>query len=100
MENYPTKPGDEPVDPIVIVDCGVLALDDPSLAEESAAGADGDIYEDYPDDDDRDTENPQVALDIAKNIREVANKLFKAGKVDVAFEKYQSMSSTFALWLS
>ena len=76
----------------MIAACGVLSPDDPSLAEETKA-ADGDPYEDYPDDDDHDTQNPEIALKIAGDIREVGNKLFKEGKPDVAFQKYLSMSS-------
>jgi peptidyl-prolyl isomerase D len=49
-----------------------------------------DPYEDYPSDEDRDTENPEVALEIAKAVREVGNKLFKEGKVDEALQKYES----------
>ncbi|RDB17075.1 Peptidyl-prolyl cis-trans isomerase D [Hypsizygus marmoreus] len=87
MENYPTSSGDVPTSPIVIADCGVLSSDDPSLAE--TGPVDGDAYEDYPDDEDRDVQKPEIALDIAKTIREVGNKLFKEGKVDEALQKYQ-----------
>ena len=88
IENYPTANGDVPTSPIVISSCGVLSPDDPSLAE--AAAVDGDPYEDYPDDEDRDVQNPEIALDIAKTVREVGNKLFKEGKTDLALQKYQS----------
>jgi len=88
IENYPTASGDVPTDPIIIADCGVLAPDDPSLHE--SMNQDGDIYEDYPVDEDRDTENPEVALQIAKVVREVGNKLFKEGKIEAALQKYQS----------
>lgn len=88
IENYPTATGDVPTSPIVISSCGVLSPDDPSLTE--AAAADGDSYEDYPDDEDRDVQNPEIALDIAKTVREVGNKLFKEGKPDLALRKYQS----------
>ncbi|KAJ7595017.1 peptidyl-prolyl cis-trans isomerase [Mycena floridula] len=87
MENYPTGSGDVPEAPIVISKCGVLSPDDPSLVEDAASGSDP--YEDYPDDEDRDTQNPEVALEIAKNIREVGNKLFKEGNIHVALDKYQ-----------
>lgn len=88
IENYPTSSGDIPDAPIVIAECGVLKPDDPSLTE-TPPWADGDPYEDYPDDDDHDTQQPEVALEISKNIREVATKLYKEGKVELALQKYQ-----------
>ncbi|KAJ3760007.1 peptidyl-prolyl cis-trans isomerase [Lentinula raphanica] len=86
IENYPTSNGDKPTSPIVIEDCGELTPDDPSL---SITADEGDSYEDYPDDDDHDISNPQVAYDIAKSIRELGNKLFKEGKTNEALAKYQ-----------
>ncbi|KAG6808493.1 hypothetical protein H0H92_003962 [Tricholoma furcatifolium] len=87
IENYPTSSGDVPTAPIVIADCGVLSSDDPSLSESTENH--GDVYEDYPDDEDRDTQKPEIALEIAKAVREIGNKLFKEGKVDEALVKYQ-----------
>jgi peptidyl-prolyl isomerase D len=75
----------------------VLSPDDPSLLD--TASADGDVYEDYPDDEDRDVRNPEIALDIAKAVREIGNKLFKEGKIDLALEKYQSKcEDCFFFW--
>lgn len=73
----------------MIADCGLLALDDPSLKEERVGGGE-DPYEDFPMDEDRDTENPQVALEIARVVRDVGNKLFKEGKTEDALYKYES----------
>lgn len=73
----------------------MLSPDDPSLTE-TAAAVEGDSYEDYPDDDDRDVQNPEIALGIAKEIRELGNKLFKEGKTELALAKYQS-EKTFLL---
>ncbi|KAG6840300.1 hypothetical protein C0991_007661 [Blastosporella zonata] len=87
IENYPTSSGDVPSSPIVIADSGVLSPDDPSLAE--VAVTDGDAYEDYPDDEDRDAQKPEIALEIAKAVRELGNKLFKEGKTEQALNKYQ-----------
>ena len=91
IENYPTSSGDVPTSPISIAACGVLSPDDPSLTS-TPTPADGDPYEDFPDDDERDVQNPEVALSIAKDIREIGNKLFKEGNVEPALEKYQSLS--------
>lgn len=61
---------------------------DPFLTENSSA--DSDKYEDFPEDDDHDVQNPQVALSIAKEIREIGNKRFKEGNARDALLKYQS----------
>lgn len=92
IENYPTSSGDVPEAPIVIANCGQLPSDDPSLKDEPQAQS-GDPYEDYPVDEDRDTEDPKVALEIAGVVREVGNKLFKEGKTEEALQKYQSEPS-------
>lgn len=88
-----------PVEPCVIVDCGQLAPEDPALSQPMAA--DGDVYEDYPEDQDpvegQDvSQAPPVALRIAKEVREVGNRLFKEGKYEDALHKYQSKSGSLA----
>jgi peptidyl-prolyl isomerase D len=89
IENFPTTSGDVPTAPIVIADCGVLSPED--LAQFSATKSDKvDPYEDYPTDEDRNTEKPEVALQIAKDVREYGNQLFKEGKTEEALQKYQS----------
>ncbi|KJA23928.1 hypothetical protein HYPSUDRAFT_184637 [Hypholoma sublateritium FD-334 SS-4] len=88
IENYPTSTGDVPTTPITIADCGILSPDDPSLKEDPESLV-GDPYEDYPVDEDRDTENVEIALQIAKAVREIGNKLFKEGKTEEALQKYQ-----------
>ncbi|OJT06804.1 Peptidyl-prolyl cis-trans isomerase D [Trametes pubescens] len=92
VENTETASGDVPVEPCVIADCGEISPDDPSLAEPAAA--DGDVYEDYPEDQDpvdgQDVlASPETALKIARSVREVGNKLFKEGKHEDALRKYQ-----------
>ncbi|KAJ7789132.1 peptidyl-prolyl cis-trans isomerase [Mycena olivaceomarginata] len=57
IEHTPTSTGDAPLAPVAIADCGVLAPDDPRLAAE-APSADGDAHEDFPEDDDADTQDP------------------------------------------
>ena len=89
IENYTTTSGDVPTAPIVIADCGVLSPEE--LAQLSTTKSDKvDPYEDYPTDEDRNTENPEVALQIAKDVREFGNQLFKEGKTEEALQKYQS----------
>ena len=93
-ENTPTAEGDVPKSPCVIAGCGQLPPDDPSLAEEPVA-ADGDPFEDYPEDQgpvegEDVNEKPEAALKVAKQVRETGNKLFKEGKTEEALAKYQS----------
>lgn len=93
VENTPTASGDVPNAPCVIVACGQLAPDDPSLSEISA-GLGDDPYEDYPEDQDpvdgQDViEKPEAALRVAREVREIGNKLFKEGKAEEALAKYQ-----------
>jgi len=93
IENHPTSSGDVPTAPCTIADCGQLKPSDLSLSEVTTS-ADGDPYEDYPEDQDplpegSPQEKPEVSLQIAKTIREMGNKLFKEGKIDLALAKYQ-----------
>lgn len=89
IENFPTANGDVPTEPIVIAKAGLLAPDDPSLTA-APESQDGDTYEDFPDDEDRDVQKPEIALQIAKDVREIGNKLFKEGQYEGALTKYQS----------
>jgi peptidyl-prolyl isomerase D len=59
------------------------------LSEEAGA-KDGDIYADYPQDEDRDVDEPAIALEIASAVKEVGTKLFKEGRTNEALEKFQS----------
>ena len=94
IENHPTSAGDVPTEPCTIAACGQLDPSDPSLSE-AARGADGDPYEDYPADQDALSDGdvhsqPEVALRVAREIREIGNKLFKEGKAAEALAKYRS----------
>jgi peptidyl-prolyl isomerase D len=91
IENYPTTSQDAPTSPITIASAGVLSPDDPCLTV-TAEPADGDAYEDFPDDEDQNIQDPEVALKIAREIREIANKLFKEGNAEAALAKYQSQN--------
>jgi len=89
VENYPTSSGDAPKVPITITDCGQLSPNDPSLVLDPAASPDGDIFEDYPEDDSHDTQNPAVALEIATKLREIGAAAWKEGKVESALKKWR-----------
>jgi len=86
IENTPTSNGDAPQAPVVITNSGEISADDPSLTETTA---EGDPYEDYPDDEDRDLSKPEAVIGIAQAVREVGNKLYKEGKIEEALQKYQ-----------
>ncbi|KXN92910.1 Peptidyl-prolyl cis-trans isomerase D [Leucoagaricus sp. SymC.cos] len=88
IENNPTSSGDVPQAAVVITDSGELSPDDPSLTQQEVV-AEGDPYEDYPDDEERDLSKPETVIEIAKAIREVGNKLYKEGKTEEALGKYQ-----------
>ncbi|KDQ56674.1 hypothetical protein JAAARDRAFT_36162 [Jaapia argillacea MUCL 33604] len=89
IENFPKSSGDVPTSPIVIASCGELSPNDPSLVAE-AVGADGDPYEDYPDDETaKDVEDAEVVLGIVKDLKEIGSKLWKEGKIDAALNKWK-----------
>jgi peptidyl-prolyl isomerase D len=88
VENYSTSSGDVPSDPIVITDSGELEPSDPSLTEPVVA-SDGDPYEDYPDDDHRNTQDPAVALEAARLLRELGTARWKEGLAADALDKWQ-----------
>lgn len=94
IENQPTTSGDAPLQPCVIAASGELDPSDSSLSE-VPVNTDSDPYEDWPDDQDpladgNVQEKPEVALRVAREIREVGNKLFKQGNTSEALSKYQS----------
>jgi peptidyl-prolyl isomerase D len=91
LESVETKPGDAPVETVVIAKSGELKEgEDDGVAPKT--NEDGDSYEDYPQDDDADVQNDvELTLKVAGEIRAIANKLFKEGKVEAALTKYQSL---------
>jgi peptidyl-prolyl isomerase D len=72
----------------VITDSGELSPSDPSLTE-SVVASDGDPYEDYPDDDPHDTQDPAVALEAARVLRELGTARWKEGLAADALDKWQ-----------
>ncbi|VDB96525.1 unnamed protein product [Peniophora sp. CBMAI 1063] len=89
VENYPTSDGDKPTAPIVIEDCGTLSPDDPCLVIDASSSPDGDIYEDYPEDDTHDTQDLAVALEIAAKLREIGATYWKNGDSETALKKWR-----------
>ncbi|KAJ3485092.1 hypothetical protein NLI96_g5198 [Meripilus lineatus] len=94
VENHPTSTGDVPTEPCTIVASGQLDPSDPSLSAAEGTAVDGDPFEEYPDDQDKlpdgsVQENPEVALRVAGEIRQIGNKFYKEGKLEEALGKYQ-----------
>ncbi|CAG8782466.1 18662_t:CDS:2, partial [Acaulospora morrowiae] len=84
IENNPTISNDKPIKDVEIVDCGELKEDENIETTESA---DGDIYEDWPDDQPEKSE-PKELLQIAKKVKEIGNDYFKKSDYSTAFKKY------------
>ncbi|KAF3932128.1 Phosphatase [Dactylellina cionopaga] len=88
MEETKTDPSDKPGRPIIIQDCGELP---PGVSGELEKGDDGtgDKYEDFPEDGGLEDADVPTALKIASEIKEIGNKVFKSGDIDMGIEKYQ-----------
>ncbi|KAI8074676.1 peptidyl-prolyl cis-trans isomerase D [Gongronella butleri] len=83
MENQPTS-SDKPLEDVVITDCGEI----PEGADDGVqVPADGDAYEDFPEDENPELE-PSEILEIAGKIKAIGNDYFKKGEFDDAFKKY------------
>lgn len=92
IENIPTQGSDSPVKPCIIADCGELTGDAYELSTKKVPDETGDPYEDFPDDM-RESENAVLpaaeVLKIAGELKELGNKAFKAGKIQLGIDKYQ-----------
>lgn len=82
LENTTTVAQDQPEQPCVIEDCGVLE----SLPA-VVPPADGDMYPDYPEDNDPALNEKQLA-ETGEAIRQLGNNAFKAGQHEAAVAKY------------
>ncbi|KAL5478566.1 CPR6 [Sanghuangporus weigelae] len=87
IEHHPTTSADVPTVPFTIAACGQLSPDDPSVT--GSDKAEEDPYEDYPKDDEREMNKPEVCLEIATNLKALGNTKFKVGDVEGALEKWQ-----------
>lgn len=89
VENTSTGENDKPVDEVVITDCGQL---DTSYQVDTSKADDGtgDIYEDYPDDDENvDNNKPEKGYEVCLKLKEIGTTLFKNQKKELALSKYQ-----------
>ncbi|KAF8336448.1 peptidyl-prolyl cis-trans isomerase [Cantharellus anzutake] len=91
MENTPTASGDAPILPVKIAKAGELKPDeDDGTVTYRNPDLPSSKYEDYPDDETSiDVQNVEAVINIAREIREDSNSLFKAGKYNEALDQYQ-----------
>lgn len=90
IENIPTQPGDAPVEEVKVADCGVLSEEEFSAMQNAESTQDGDVYEDWPEDDESLEDKPEQALKIAAALKNIGTDYFKKGDFVSALEKYQS----------
>lgn len=91
MEQVKTLSTGEPIESVLIVNCGVWTegMDVP-VADASYDSRGGDIFEEYPDDDTHiDKESSELVYDAALKIKESGTLLYKAGETQLAFYKYR-----------
>ncbi|EWC46586.1 peptidyl-prolyl cis-trans isomerase D [Drechslerella stenobrocha 248] len=87
MEETRTDTQDRPGRPIVIQDCGELPPGDSGVIDKADDGT-GDIYEDFPEDAGEELD-VAASLKIATAIKDIGNKVFKSGDLEMGLEKYQ-----------
>ncbi|GIZ42750.1 hypothetical protein CKM354_000600800 [Cercospora kikuchii] len=92
VENNPTGSNDKPEKDVVIEDCGELPEGtDISEFTKKAPDSTGDTYEDFPEDQEKAGEEWKGTeiVEIATNLKEMGNKAFKAGELELGLSKYQ-----------
>ncbi|KAI9324669.1 cyclophilin-like domain-containing protein [Zopfochytrium polystomum] len=89
IENLPTGANDKPNEAVVIADAGVYAEGEDPLAQTgTAAPEDGDVYEEYPEDQGGE-KTPEALLRIAGEVKGFGNAHFKKGALKEAVAKYE-----------
>jgi len=90
IENTPTASGDMPIQPVTIIKAGELAPGEDDGTDLFKSTKVGSAYEDYPDDEDSvDVQTVRVVVNIAREIREAGNTLFKEGSIEDAIMEYR-----------
>ncbi|RIA97345.1 peptidyl-prolyl cis-trans isomerase D [Glomus cerebriforme] len=84
IENNPTGANDRPIKKVTIVDCGELKEDEDDGV---SVPADGDIYEDWPEDESGPS-SPENLLETAQKVKDIGNDYFKKGDYLNANKKY------------
>jgi len=90
IEYTQTAPGDAPVKDVKIEDCGELAGDEAVSADVQEPDEFGDKHADFPQDWEGEGDiDAKSVLAIATACKDYGTKAFKAGKLQVALDKYQ-----------
>ena len=69
-------------------DCGELTGDDAESAGKKQPDSTGDPYEDFPEDQSKEFKGPEI-VQIATELKDIGNKAFKSGDLNLALDKYQ-----------
>lgn len=96
IEQMKTDATDRPGKPVVIADCGQLSGPE-ALASTATEDNTGDKYEDFPIDEDPDMKGTTIAR-IAAELKDIGNKAFGAGDLELGLDKYQKALRYLAAW--
>lgn len=89
IEALPTGENDKPVSPVVITSCGALSSSDP-LPSANPNAVEGDKYEEYPaDEENLKEEDVARHLEIAKALKDIGTREFKAGNPTGAYSVWE-----------
>merc|ERR1711977_374376 len=92
VENTPVGESDKPKQDVIIADCGELpAGTDVAEFTKKAPDMTGDAYEDFPEDQLKQGEEWKGTeiVRIASELKEMGNKAFKSGELELGLSKYQ-----------
>ncbi|KAJ3317867.1 hypothetical protein HDU93_004036, partial [Gonapodya sp. JEL0774] len=90
IENTPKGDNDRPLQPCTITECGQLPESyDPFAPSEAVTPADGDGFEEYPEDESAKEKNAKWALDIGSTVKTAGNQYFKQADLSTALSKYE-----------
>merc|ERR1712115_70840 len=92
VENTPVGDSDKPKQDVIIADCGELpAGTDIAEFTKKAPDMTGDAYEDFPEDQLKQGEEWKGTeiVRIASELKEMGNKAFKSGELELGLSKYQ-----------
>jgi hypothetical protein len=97
VENTPTASGDMPIHTVTIVKAGELAPGEDDGTDLFKSSRTGTRYEDYPDDEETvDVQAVRVIVNVAREVREAGNALFKEGSIEKAVKEYRSLFLSFS----
>jgi len=90
IENTPTASGDMPIQSVTIIKAGELAPGEDDGTDLFRSSKLSTTYEDFPDDEDQvDVQSVRAVVNIAREVREAGNTLFKEGSIEDAVKEYR-----------